>query len=124
MAVAAGFVPVAIGTESDGSLVQPSTRGGLYGLKATIGSIPTEGCLANTPPLASSGGMAKSVRDLTDIVTTLMGVEGPEKSLTTSWEGQRIGFVDFDLWQPAPFVVEPREDFKKQTVSFRHKNKG
>ncbi|KAI4184066.1 MAG: hypothetical protein L6R41_004993 [Letrouitia leprolyta] len=40
---AAGFAPVSIGTESDGSVVQPATRALLYGMKATLHTVNTFG---------------------------------------------------------------------------------
>lgn len=116
--VAAGFAPVSIGTESDGSLVQPATRAGLYSLKATIGAVDMSGSQASASWVASCGPMAKSVKDLANLMTILMDSHQDfSMNVQQSWKGLRIGFVDPDLWQPAPFVVEPNEDFKAQTVS-------
>lgn len=62
--------------------------------------------------------MAKSVKDLADLMTILMDSHQDfSMNVLKSWKGLRVGFVDPDLWQPAPFVVEPNEDFKAQTVS-------
>jgi amidase len=114
--VAAGFAPVSLGTESDGSLVQPATRAGLYGLKATVGVVPTDGCQANSPMVATSGAMAKTVQDLADVLSIVMKVDFHSTNLNGSWDGIKLGFVNPDLWQPASFVVEPNESFKMQTV--------
>lgn len=43
VAIAAGFAPVSLGAETDGSVVQPATRVALYGLKATYGSTDVTG---------------------------------------------------------------------------------
>lgn len=115
--MAAGFAPVSIGTESDGSLVQPATRAGLYALRAIVGSIPGDGCLASAPIVATSGAMAKSVKGLADMLDVMMGTRGTSQ-LGASWNGLRVGVVDPEKWQPIPFVVQPNEDFKHQTVCF------
>jgi amidase len=59
--------------------------------------------------------MAKSPYDLATLASILQGKDYGG-SLTRSWEGLRVGFVDPALWQPASFIVEPREDFRKQSV--------
>ena len=45
-AVAAGLVPFAIGSETYGSIVSPSTRNGVTGLRPTFGRVPTRGAMA------------------------------------------------------------------------------
>ena len=116
--VAAGFAPVSVGTESDGSLVQPATRAGLYSLKATTGSVNMTGCQASASWVATCGPMAKSVEDLANLMTILLDDHRDFSGhLKRSWNNLRVGVVNPDLWQPAPFVVEPNEEFKAQTVS-------
>jgi hypothetical protein len=61
--------------------------------------------------------MARTAADLADITDLVMGGRDFSSSLTGSWDGSSIGFVNPDLWQPAPFMVEPNEDFVKHTVS-------
>ena len=70
--VAAGFAPISIGTESDGSLVQPATRAGLYLMKATTGAIDMAGSQAFSPWVASCGHKAKSVEDLANLMEVLL----------------------------------------------------
>lgn len=65
----------------------------------------------------SHGGIARTAGDLASMTALLVGEENLSPSLGESWEGIVLGMVDPDLWQPAPFVVEPNEDFKKQTAS-------
>lgn len=60
--------------------------------------------------------MAKSPNDLVPVLDVLMGTNNLPSSLRGSWEGLSVGFVDPSLWQPADFVVEPNEQFTKQTV--------
>ena len=114
--MAAGFAPVSIGTETDGSLVQPATRAALYGMKATPGSVDTAGIQPISPAFDSVGGLAKTPEDLANVMSILQGQREYGAYLKGSWEGLRVGFVDPNLWQAADLVVEPNEDFRKQTV--------
>jgi len=72
-ALAAGLAPLAIGTETDGSITCPSSLNGVVGLKPTVGLLPTEGIV----PLAASqdapGPMARSVRDVALLLDALTG---------------------------------------------------
>ena len=114
--MAAGFAPVSIGTETDGSLVQPATRAALYGMKATPGSVDTVGIQSISPAFDSVGGLAKTPEDLVNVMSILQERKEYTSYLKGSWEGLRVGFVDPNLWQPAKFVVEPNEGFREQTV--------
>ncbi|KAK0642923.1 amidase signature domain-containing protein [Cercophora newfieldiana] len=112
--VAAGFAPISIATESDGSLVCPAGRSGVYGLKLTIGAVPTDGCQANSVWIAGNGAMAKSVLDLSDTVSALLETTDSSPHLTGSWAGLRVGFVDFQVWKPLPVWVEQHDGFFQQ----------
>lgn len=114
--VAAGFAPVAIGTESDGSLVQRSTQAAFYGIKRTLGSIPTDGIQPISAAFDFVGGMAKTPQDLADVISILHNGHDYFEALVTAWDGLKVSFVDPNLWQLADFVVGPDEDFKQQTV--------
>ena len=96
--------------------MQPATRAALYGMKATVGSVDDTGVQGVGPAFMSLGGLAKSPRDLANVMSILIGGKDFSSFLTPTWQGLRIGFVDPDLWQPAPFVVEPNEGFRKQSV--------
>jgi amidase len=86
-------------------------------LKATVGSIDDTGVQGVGPSFMSLGGLAKSPRDLANVMSILMGGMDFSSFLKPNWQGLRIGFVDPELWQLAPFVVEPNEGFRKQSVS-------
>ena len=64
VAVAAGYVPLAVGTETDGSILCPAALNGIFGFKPTLGVLPTKGVV----PIASSqdtvGLFARSAKDL------------------------------------------------------------
>ena len=72
-AVAAGLAPFAIGTETDGSIVCPSSFNGCVGLKPTVGLVPTEGVVPLSASQDSPGPMARSVADVALLLDALTG---------------------------------------------------
>ena len=62
-AVAAGLVPFAIGTETLGSIVSPSTRCAVTGLRPTFGRVSRYGAMALSWSMDKIGPMARSARD-------------------------------------------------------------
>lgn len=71
--LAAGFAPLALATETDGSMVQPASRAALYGLKATVGLLSTEETTPWSSLTDSIGGMANSPQDLAALFEVLNG---------------------------------------------------
>jgi Asp-tRNA(Asn)/Glu-tRNA(Gln) amidotransferase A subunit family amidase len=74
-AVAAHMVPVAIGTQTNGSIVRPAAYCGVYGYKPTFGMVPRTGILRQSPPLDHVGFVARCVEDLAIIAEPLMGYD-------------------------------------------------
>lgn len=122
--MAAGFAPLALATETDGSIVQPANRAALYGLKATVGLISTEGTAPWSSLTDSIGGMAKSPQDLAALFEVLTGAHQDidekskgfedESELPESWKGQRVGFVDPTLWSFSPAICDPDHELIQQ----------
>jgi Asp-tRNA(Asn)/Glu-tRNA(Gln) amidotransferase A subunit family amidase len=63
-AVAAGMVPLAVGTQTAGSIIRPASYCGVFGFKPTHGTVSRTGVLMQSPPLDSPGVFARSVEDL------------------------------------------------------------
>ncbi|MFZ2650332.1 MAG: amidase [Burkholderiaceae bacterium] len=74
-AVAAHMVPVAIGTQTNGSVIRPAAYCGVYGFKPTFGLVPRHGILEQSRPLDQVGFMARTVEDLAIIAEPLMGYD-------------------------------------------------
>jgi aspartyl-tRNA(Asn)/glutamyl-tRNA(Gln) amidotransferase subunit A len=73
VAVAAGFAPWAIGTDTGGSVRLPAAWCGLTGLKTTIGRVSTYGILPLSPTLDTPGPMARSVEDAALLYRVMQG---------------------------------------------------
>jgi aspartyl-tRNA(Asn)/glutamyl-tRNA(Gln) amidotransferase subunit A len=73
VAVAAGFAPWAIGTDTGGSVRLPASWCGLSGLKTTIGRVSTYGILPLSPTLDTPGPMARSVEDAALLYQIMQG---------------------------------------------------
>jgi Asp-tRNA(Asn)/Glu-tRNA(Gln) amidotransferase A subunit family amidase len=74
-AVAAGMVPIALGTQTNGSVVRPSSFCGIYGLKPTFGLFPREGVLEESGSLDTVGIFARSLADIAAVTQVL--AKGP-----------------------------------------------
>ena len=72
-AVAANFCAVAIGTETDGSVVSPSSVNGLVGLKPTVGLLSRSGIIPISSTQDTAGPMARTVRDAAILLGALAG---------------------------------------------------
>ena len=72
-AVAAGMVPLAIGTQTNGSVIRPASFCGVYGFKPTFGLIPRTGVLTQSPPLDQVGVFARSLEDIALLAQALCG---------------------------------------------------
>jgi Asp-tRNA(Asn)/Glu-tRNA(Gln) amidotransferase A subunit family amidase len=72
-AVAAGMVPLALGTQTGGSVIRPAAYCGIVGYKPSFGAIPRTGVLAQSPSLDTLGVFARSVEDAALIADVLFG---------------------------------------------------
>ncbi len=74
-AVAAGLAPLAVGTETDGSIVCPASVSGVVGLKPTVGTVPTGGVVPISASQDSPGPMARTVADVAALYAVLADVD-------------------------------------------------
>lgn len=88
-AVAAGLVPAAIGTDTGGSVRVPAAMTGVFGLKVTLGRVPTEGVFPLAPSVDTVGPLARDVATLARVYRALAGVERPAPARGV--EGLRVG---------------------------------
>jgi Asp-tRNA(Asn)/Glu-tRNA(Gln) amidotransferase A subunit family amidase len=72
-AVASGMVPVAIGTQTNGSVIRPASFCGVVGFKPSFGMIPRTGVLTQAAPLDTIGVFARSTADAALLADVLIG---------------------------------------------------
>lgn len=113
-AVAAGMVPLAIGSQTNGSMIRPAAYCGVYGCKPTHGTISRHGALVLSHALDHVGVFARSLADTAMILEVLAGHD-PEDSDTRTVAAPaflatmaddpplppRLAFVRTPIWDKA-----------------------
>jgi Asp-tRNA(Asn)/Glu-tRNA(Gln) amidotransferase A subunit family amidase len=79
-ATVAGLVPFAIGTETLGSIISPSTTCGATGLRPTFGSISRTGAMALSYSLDKIGPICRSAEDAAVVFNYLHGTDGKDQA--------------------------------------------
>ena len=82
-ATAANLCAVAVGSETDGSVVCPASANGLVGIKPTLGLISRAGIIPIAHSQDTAGPMARTVRDAAILLGALAGVD-PHDSVTST----------------------------------------
>ena len=104
-ATGAGLVGFAIGSETEGSIVDPSARCGVTGLRPTFGRVPRTGAMTLCWSLDKLGPMARSVEDTMLVLRAISGPDPGDLGSVPSRldfnaeapvEGLRVGY--FPLW--------------------------
>jgi Asp-tRNA(Asn)/Glu-tRNA(Gln) amidotransferase A subunit family amidase len=108
-AVAAGCLPFAIGSETLGSIVSPSTECGTTGLRPTFGRISKHGAMALSWSMDKLGPITRSAEDCAIVFNTIQGADGYDLSVISApfsyispseenLRGIRIGYIksEFD----------------------------
>ncbi|MGC9270948.1 amidase [Acidiphilium sp.] len=105
-ATAAGLCGFALGTETYGSIVSPSTRCGAVGLRPSFGRIARTGVMALCPSLDKIGPIARSVADCALILSVINGADQQDVAsialpfggdLTRDPAGLRVGYFPADV---------------------------
>ena len=95
-AVAAGCLPFAIGTETLGSIVSPSTVCGTTGLRPTFGQVSRHGAMALSWTMDKIGPICRSVEDCALVYDAIRGADGLDNAMFPSAFNYD---ADFDLKQ-------------------------
>lgn len=77
-AVAANLCTVAIGTETDGSVIAPSSFCGIVGIKPTVGLLSRSGIIPISATQDTAGPMARTVKDAAVLLSVLTGVDAED----------------------------------------------
>ena len=90
--ISANLCAVGIGTETDGSIVCPSSSNGLAGIKPTVGLVSRGGIIPISHSQDGAGPMCRTIRDAAILLGALTGVD-PRDSATAGSQGK--SFTDY-----------------------------
>src|SRR6184192_601727 len=93
VAVAANLCVVAIGTETDGSIVSPSTCCGIVGIKPTLGLVSRAGIIPIAHSQDTAGPMARSVTDAAILLNVLAGIDTRDPATLPSRTRGRVDYT-------------------------------
>jgi Asp-tRNA(Asn)/Glu-tRNA(Gln) amidotransferase A subunit family amidase len=118
-ATAAGCVGFAIGSETGGSIVGPSTRCSVYGLRPTYGRVSRYGVMTLAWSADKLGPICRSVEDCALVLTALHGPDGRDLTVTDvpfNWDAQldirklRVGYLKAAFDEPRAVPEEKAND--------------
>lgn len=101
-AVADFQVPLALGTQTAGSIIRPASYCGVLGFKPSFGYVSRTGVLPQSEPLDTIGGYARSVADIALLLDAIGGFDAADRDMTS---GQRASL--FEALRGAP-LSRPR----------------
>jgi amidase len=113
-AVAAALCAVAVGTETDGSIISPSSHCGVVGLKPTVGLVSRSGIIPISKTQDTAGPMTRSVRDAAILLAALTGVD-PEDEATKKSDGKSA--ADYTSFLQKDALKGKRLGYEKRHVN-------
>ncbi len=115
VAVAANLCTIAIGTETDGSIVCPSGTNGIVGIKPTLGLWSRHGIVPIAHSQDTAGPMARTVRDAAYLLGALCGVDGYDSAM-----GKSLGnfHPDYTVFLDAKGMVGARIGIIRDFLGF------
>jgi amidase len=133
--VAASLAQVAVGTETDGSIICPASATGVVGIKPSLGLVSRSGIVPITSRQDTAGPLARNVTDAAVLLEAMAGVD-PEDPMTTlapvdamgdyasrldagALDGARIG-----VWRAGQFGINPPVDAVMEEVIARMAESG
>lgn len=132
MAVAAGFSPLALGSETQGSISCPASFTAVYALKPSTGLVSRSGILPSSTTFDAPGMFGKSAWDLASLLTAIAGpdLEDPvtlealpyvsqdyTTNLASEWSDWRLGIADRNwFWS----LYNDQEDDLEEWKMFTH----
>jgi Asp-tRNA(Asn)/Glu-tRNA(Gln) amidotransferase A subunit family amidase len=110
-AVAAGLVPFAIGSETRGSIISPSSRCGVTGLRPSFGRVSRYGAMALSWTMDKIGPLCRTAEDCAVVLHAIGGPDGRDNTvldLPFSWDAGRdvrrlrVGYLKSDVERDIP----------------------
>lgn len=94
-AASANFCTIAVGTETDGSIVCPSSSNGLVGIKPTVGLVSRRGIIPISHSQDTAGPMARAVRDAAILLGVLAGTDPVDNATTDADARKQKDYTQF-----------------------------
>lgn len=116
--ISANFAAAGIGTETDGSIVCPSSVNGLAGIKPTVGLVSRSGIVPISHSQDTAGPMCRTVRDAAILLSALTGVD-PEDAATSESAGKFQS--DYSRYCDANGLKGARLGVARKTLGFSEK---
>ena len=95
VAVSAGLAPLAIGTETNGSIVCPSSVNGIVGIKPTVGLVGRSGIVPISHTQDTAGPMARTVADAAELLGALAGTDPLDPATRSSAQRAPGNYTEF-----------------------------
>jgi amidase len=94
-AAAANFCAAAIGTETNGSIVCPSSVNGLVGLKPTVGLVSRSGIIPIAHTQDTAGPMTRTVADAAAVLSAIVGPDPRDRATESAAEHEGTDYTQF-----------------------------
>jgi len=94
-AVSANLAAAAVGTETDGSIVCPSTACGIVGVKPTVGLVSRTGIVPISHTQDTAGPMARTVTDAAILLGAMTGVDPADPATNPSLANRQVDYTTF-----------------------------
>lgn len=95
VAVAASLCAVAVGTETDGSIICPSQTNGIVGIKPTLGLVSRSGIIPIAHSQDTAGPMARTVADAAVLLGALTGIDPRDPATESSRDRAHADYTQF-----------------------------
>jgi amidase len=119
--VSAGFAAASLGSETDGSIICPSNRAALYGIKMSVGLSSRSGIIPISSTQDTSGPMAKSAYDAALILENMVGYDVNDTATYAAVNHTQTNYTQYTMAPYATFqgmkIGVPREGFFNETLS-------
>src|SRR5699024_8180282 len=120
-AVAAGYVPFSLGSDTGGSVRQPAAFCGVVGMKATYGRVSRYGLVAFASSLVQIGPITRNVRDNAKILEIISGSHGKGSTSMPGVEAEFLEGIDrgmsgMKIALPKEFIGEGIDDEVSESV--------
>ncbi len=116
VAVAANLCVIAIGTETDGSIVCPSNSNGIVGIKPTVGLISRSGLIPISFNQDTGGPMARTVRDAAICLGTMTALDSMDAKML---DPERNAFADYTRFLKTDGLAGKRIGFYRSNMDDR-----